>query len=133
MLQTKLSAEDYQEQGYPSSANLDFLVSAMYFYTSHLASRIHHSRSVLNAVQIIMIPLAGWLADVRFGRYKVIRFCIRIMWVCSPLLTSILIILQYWEVQGFRKILLIFLVPLGIGFCGLQVNVIQFGVDQLYV
>ena len=39
-----------------------FLVSAMYFYTSHLASRIHHSRSVLNAVQIIMgltIPLAG--------------------------------------------------------------------------
>ena len=38
------------------------------------------------------------------------------MWVRLPLLTASLIILPYWEVHGFRKILLIFLVPLGMGF-----------------
>ncbi len=116
-----------------------FLVSAMYFYTSHLASRIHHSNTLLNAMQICMgltIPLGGWLADVRFGRYKVIRFCIGIMWISSLLLTASLIILQYWVpgavvAQGFDKISLVFLIPLAMGFCGFQVNIIQFGVDQL--
>ena len=113
-----------------------FLASAMYFYTSHLTSRILYlSSTVLNAVQIFMglaIPLAGWLADVRFGRYKVICFCIRIMWISSLLLTTGLVIVQYWEIHKFRTILLIFLIPLGMGFCGFQVNIIQFGVDQLY-
>ena len=112
-----------------------FLVSAMYFYTSHLASKIHHSVTLLNIMQIFMgltIPLAGWLADIKFGRYKVIRFSIGIMWISSLLLTASLIILQHWEVaQGFDKIQLIFLIPLAMGFCGFQVNSIQFGVDQL--
>ena len=112
-----------------------FLVSAIYFYSSDLASRIYHSSSLLNAMQVFMglaIPLAGWLADVQFGRYKVIRFCIGIMWISSIMLTASFIILQYWEVHRPYKICLIFLVPLGMGFCGFQVNIIQFGVDQLY-
>ena len=112
-----------------------FLVSAMYFYTSHLASKIHHSITLLNGMQIFMgltIPLAGWLADIKFGRYKVIRFSIGIMWISSLLLTASLIILQHWEVaQGFDKIQFIFFIPLAMGFCGFQVNSIQFGVDQL--
>ena len=105
-----------------------FLMSATYFYASHMASMIHHTDSLLNVIQLFMgltIPLAGWLADVRFGRYKVIRFCIGIMWISSLLLTATCIILQYLEVHTVRlhEIFLIFLVPLGMGFCGFQVNI----------
>ena len=113
-----------------------FLVSTTYFYSSHLASKIlYHNHTVFNVAQIIVgsaIPLAGWLADTRFGRYKVIYFCIRIMWISSLLLTTGLVIIQYLEIHKFHKILLIFVIPLGMGFCGFQVNIIQFGVDQLY-
>ena len=32
-------------------------------------------------------PLAGWLADARIGRYKVIRCSILIMWIATVLAT----------------------------------------------
>ena len=34
------------------------------------------------------LPLAGWLADVYFGRYKVIRFSLCLLWIGTVLATA---------------------------------------------
>ena len=79
------------------------------------------------------MPLAGWLADIHYGRYKVIQWSMWIMWISSLLLAGSLVILQVLELQNdvYLKLPMIFLIPLGIGYGGFQANVIQFGVDQL--
>ena len=110
-----------------------YCVSSLYVYISYTASRVYNYL-VFAMVQISVgftIPLAGWLADIRFGRYKMIRLSIGTMWISSLLLTTSLIILQSLDLQNLSKVLHIFLLPLGVGYGGYQANVIQFGVDQL--
>ena len=110
-----------------------YLVSSMYFYISYNASRIY-SYSVFGMIQItvgLTIPLAGWLADIRFGRYKVIRFSLWTMWISSLLLTASLVIIQSLDSYSLSKVLHVFLAPLALGYGGFQANIIQFGVDQL--
>ena len=105
----------------------------MYFYISYNASRVY-SYIVFAMIQItvgLMIPLAGWLADIRFGRYKVIRFSMWTMWISSLLLIASLVILQYLDLYDLSKVLHVFTIPLAVGYGGFQANVIQFGVDQL--
>ena len=82
-----------------------------------------YSRPLYTVMQVTMgmtLPLAGWLADVRFGRYKVIRCSMWIMWISAIVLSCGEVVLS-----------LLNLSLLGIGFGGFQANVIQFGVDQL--
>jgi len=38
---------------------------------------------LLVIAQLLFLPIFGWLADVHFGRYKVMNTGIWIMWVCS--------------------------------------------------
>jgi peptide/histidine transporter 3/4 len=109
-----------------------YCISSLYFYISYNASRVY-SYLVVAMIQIsvgFMLPLAGWLADIRFGRYKVICFSMRTMWISSLLLTASLI-LQSLDLHNLSKVLHIFLVPLALGYGVFQANVIQFGVDQL--
>ena len=110
-----------------------YCISSLYFYISYNASRVY-SYLVFAMLQIsvgFMIPLAGWLADIRFGRYKVIHFSVCTMWISSLLLTASLIILQSLDLHNLSKVLHLFLLPLGVGYGGFQANIIQFGVDQL--
>ena len=37
----------------------------------------------------LTLPVAGWLADICFGRYKVIRQSIWIMWIASMLVMTV--------------------------------------------
>ena len=82
------------------------------------------------------MPIAGCLADIRFGRYKVISFSIWIMWLTSLLLTAGLVIGQLVDLKNnnyYHNIMFIVLVvPLALGYSGYQANVVQFGVDQLF-
>ena len=82
----------------------------------------------------LIMPLAGWLADVRFGRYKVISWSIWIMWICSVLMTASAVLADleepYFSIHS--KVLLVLLIFMGLAFGGLQANLIQFGVDQLH-
>ena len=58
-----------------------FLVSPTYIYISHMGS-VSYSSSIFVILQAIVgftLPIAGWLADVRFGRYKVIRVSLWLM------------------------------------------------------
>ena len=110
-----------------------YCISSLYIYISYNALRVY-SYLVFAMLQIsvgFMIPLAGWLADIRFGRYKMIRLSIGTMWISSLLLTASLIILQSVDLHNLSKVLHLFLLPLGVGYSSFQANVIQFGVDQL--
>ena len=99
---------------------------------------VSYSDSVITSVMTIIavtLPVAGWLADVRFGRYRVICCSIWTMWISSLLLTTVYVVFSLIEFNHsglIRKTLIILVVVLlvfGIG--GFQAIVIQFGVDQL--
>ena len=82
------------------------------------------------------IPFAGWIADVRFGWYKVICWSISLVWTSSILLSARLAVKQLVDSQNESKdiwhiLFLVLILPLGIGYRGFQANMIQFGVDQL--
>ena len=61
-----------------------------------IASVLHYIMEfvILNGLAIIAVawsltlPFAGWIADIRFGRYRVIRWSMWIMWTASLLITA---------------------------------------------
>ena len=114
-----------------------FLITSLYSNLFYFVSSTY-SKPVYTALIIsfgLTIPFAGWLADVRFGRYKIISSSIWIMWISALLLTTGQLVLQsVSELNAvyFYKYLIIFAIPLTIGFVAFQANIIQFGVDQLY-
>ena len=85
--------------------------------------------------RLILVPVgiallfAGWLADVYFERYKVLRWTIIIMWISSLLLTTTFVVEKIVTFTNYYQ--LVFLASLGIGFSIFQANIIQFGIDQL--
>ena len=84
----------------------------------------------VNAVGIlcilaIMFPASGWLADVYFGRYRVIKVSMIILWIAAILYSISL----WWVANTIFKILVYLFVY--IGFSGFQANVVQFCIDQL--
>ena len=98
-----------------------------------------YSKPVYTALIIALgltIPFAGWLADVHFGRYKIISSSIWTMWISAMLLTTGQMALQLLGVSNTVYFYIIYLtilaIPLTIGFVAFQANIIQFGVDQLY-
>ena len=80
------------------------------------------------------LPIAGWLADVYLGRYKVIRCSIWIMWIASVLLVASSVLSQlvdgYYSINN-KYILIVLLLIMSIGYGGYQANIILFGIDQL--
>jgi len=85
--------------------------------------------------------LAGWLADVYFGRYKVIRASILLIWLGSVLGTLLLVIHLLHPVRGDRDPVrgdalkyvsaVVAYVCTITGSAGLTVNVVPFGTDQM--
>ena len=82
----------------------------------------------------LTLPMAGWLADVYFGRYKVIHCSMWVMWVGSILATVSSVVAQSVESYDAinNKVMLAFAALMMIGFGGYQANIIQFGIDQLH-
>jgi dipeptide/tripeptide permease len=81
------------------------------------------------------LPVAGWLADIYFGRYKVINLSMWIMWISVILATTCSVVADS-EVVGrcdniIRYVSVALMVTGIIGFGGFQANSIQFGIDQL--
>lgn len=89
----------------------------------------------------MLYPLAGWLADGKLGRYKVMRYSLWLMWVGSVLLilTSILRYTLAMEMPGERGNIITSTLPVyaviyvisAMGIAGYHVNVVPFGIDQM--
>ena len=88
-------------------------------------------------VLALFSPLAGWLADVHYGRYKVMRTGLWLMWVGMLFFGITLILFPHYGQTPIGKILLNYggLFPGAIlftaGLTAFSVNALQFGVDQM--
>ena len=117
---------------------LNFLATWVYYYLSELApDRFSYCGAVCFNVAIlvplVVLVFAGWLADIRFGRYNVLYWSSLTMWLSTTLLVVSQIIAQIVDahIPVLTYLDFIFLLPLGVGYGGFQANVIQFGIDQL--
>lgn len=83
----------------------------------------------------LLYPLAGFLADVYFGRYRMIHIGVWLFWIAFALLAlslSIASSVAHDETQLTTVILpIIAYVLIGAGSSAIEVTIIPFGVDQL--
>ena len=82
----------------------------------------------------LLLPIGGWLADAFFGRYKVIRCGIWIMWFGAMLNGVSLVIGRVVEAYGTHGdpwVSLSSKFIMGIGVGVFLANIVQFGIDQL--
>ena len=106
-----------------------------WFYLERRGSTLEVDFSVHMVAFGLTLSLAGWIADVRFGRYGVIKLSMWIMWagqmldVLNSVLTKLLD--SYSENIHYYTNGVLWIIVL-IGFGGFQANIIQFGIDQLH-
>ena len=89
----------------------------------------------------LLYPFAGWLADAKLGRYKVIRYSLFIMWIGSliQVLTSLVryvfILVPIIHNENIIKftlpLLVLSYVINAVGIAGYHANLIPFGIDQM--
>lgn len=86
------------------------------------------------SLPLLLYPLAGWLADSKLGRYRVMKSSIWIMWLASIILL-INLILQYfnYDIYHYLSIPVVIIVygVNAIALAGFQANIIPFGLDQM--
>ena len=54
----------------------------------------------ITATSIAVYPFFGWLADVHFGRYKVIKYSLHLMWLISSLFCLAFVVIISLEEAG---------------------------------
>ena len=94
----------------------------------------HWSDITFNLAFAISCPVSGYIADMFFGRYKVIRTSLRLLWVTS-LIGALLSIFDYVvpnadEVMYYLQLLLV-ITPSYVLKGAFLANVIPFGMDQI--
>ena len=108
-----------------------FLITGTFNFT------MLHNQGLVFDIQLVVggltLPIAGWLADIYFGRYKVIHWSMWIMWISFILATASSVVAQLVDMYNhISKYVTGVLMLIGaIGFGGFQANIIQFGIDQL--
>ncbi len=79
---------------------------------------------------LIIVPVIGWLGDIYLGRYRIIKYCMRILWI-SLIIDNIVITF----VEVYSTVLIVFLQFIAaIGAVAavlIVLCVVQLGIDQL--
>ena len=90
------------------------------------------------AIPQLFYPLAGWLADARYGRHRVIQISLWCIWLGECTLSVTLLLFELCQNYSvyYHKIFMYFLFPvsfiiINVGVAGFQANIIQFGIDQM--
>ena len=87
---------------------------------------------VLGVVMAVLYVFAGWLADVYFGRYKVMKVSIWVMWLGSVGGTLLLMIHLFTPHDVLKYVsIVVAYACVTIGSPGLIVNAVPFGTDQI--
>ena len=79
---------------------------------------------------LLLYCFFGWLADAKFGRYKVIKWSWITLWIFSAIF-CILSILDYYHLKFSKTILVLGYLSLSVVLGGVLANILQFGMDQL--
>ena len=111
-------------------------ISLGYYYQKISESMNYGVEFYVQVVTLgLTLSIAGWIADVRFGRYKVIYLSIWMMWA-SLMLTTVSYVLARTvdsytsNIHSYMNGVLRTIMAVGLG--GFQANIIQFGMDQLH-
>ena len=87
-----------------------------------------------SAIYLFYCPLAGWLADVYFGRYKLMHSNLLLMWFGSIIAVLGLIVdYQFTSTPKHLTLCVLFLayILIVVGSGGIVTNTLPFGTDQL--
>ena len=109
-----------------------FLVTGVFNYCEE------QNHGLVFNIQLVVggltLPMAGLLADIYFGRYKVIIWSMWTMWGALMLVTASSVIAQFVDAyNNINSYVSGALMVIGAtGFGGFQANIIQFGIDQLH-
>ena len=114
----------------------NFLITTMFFINGNIG--ISGDYDLQFNLQMIAggvtLTIAGWLADVCFGRYKIICCSMWMMWLAYMLNTASTVVKQsmdgYSDVSVYVSDVLMIIAAIGLG--SFQANIIQFGIDQLH-
>ncbi len=95
-----------------------------------------HGKDVLWMISVeagfsILSPLAGLIADVAYGRLRVLKFSTYLIVACTLGVLVMLILLNATEIDIFRFGVVTLLFGAFLGRVFFQANIIQFGTDQL--
>ena len=90
------------------------------------------------ALPQLFYPLAGWLADARFGRHRVIQTSLWCVWLGQCALSVAILLFQllqghstaYYCIFVYGLFPVAFII-INVGLAGFQANIIQFGIDQM--
>ena len=104
-----------------------FLAVSTYYYLDKATNIVPYVEHIGKYALGFTLPLAGWLADIYIGRYKVIRWSMLIMWFGSMLATASSVVAQL--VQNYNKIhniiLFVNVLVIAVGLGEYQSNIIQ--------
>ena len=117
------------------------IITLIWCFCSLLVYRFmmrQHKVEPINGVIVInmvafLYPILGWLGDVHFGRYKMIKCSVWLMWFASLLscFSSILYSLKLIHGKLFNPMRIISSALAAFGLGGMFTNAIPFGFDQL--
>ena len=102
--------------------------------------KVSSANFAVNAFILLFYPLAGYLADTRYGRYKAvtrslwIMFCSEVTLMACGILTAMYLFALGGDSRLFHNlfyILLVFSIPIIFGLVSFRANVVQFGIDQI--
>ena len=89
----------------------NFFVISVFYYLSIF----HLTWDMYSIAWGLTLPIAGWLADVYLGRYKVIRWSIWIMWIASVLVVASSVLSQFYYSIHNKYISIVLLLIMSIG------------------
>ena len=97
-----------------------------------IANKPFHGSEIF-ASSLLLYPVFGWIADVYWGRYKMIRRSLWVMWLTAVTLSLVSIIPDdlphATKITEMTDIIILVVMSLSLG--GFQANILQFGIDQL--
>ena len=107
------------------------------FSVFHLMNDYTKNRYMIKgcfAILGITSSIAGWLADTRIGRYKMVRISNWVMWIAAVMATTSSVVAHLYEsYDAFHSYLVaVALLAMAVGLGGFQATIIQFGLDQLH-
>ena len=104
----------------------------------HRSRKIYLIVTLIRSLSLMLLyPLAGWIADVYFGRYRVIKASLWLMWTGTILFSSCFCINMLlspdlrWVHIATQVALAPVLLAMEAGVAGFLANAIPFGIDQL--
>ncbi len=114
------------------AAALILLIGYTAYFTAHHLVFEDINLYYYGPVVLIACPFTGLLADVYFGRYKVVIYSTRILWITLVLHNLLMVIREMvGKFPGWSALLTVLSVIEPLAMSGILSNSLQFGLDQL--